>query len=300
MSTRSKSDDEWLKLDDAAARFSVSRRTLERLRKQLLAARARTKSAHDEQESTIKALEEHHGTAMAGIMLDNDEEQLAQSGVGDDLDDVRRMARERREELIRADKTAAINELKADCASYADALAALQRALGAERNAHGSEVRRQQAELDAKESELALLRSEAASFVVVEKTSVTTNADGSTSTVSSKTTSSAQAQAYADVGASLLASTTIDGDDPVMAEWRKLVQNEKSKFGSTTVKSAPSVVDLDATNARIASLRGDLSVVAQNLAKATDPVDKSSLQSKKFIIEAEMKMLNSMAKVGAM
>ena len=117
---------------------------------------------------------------------------------------------------------------------------------------------------------------------------------------SSKTTSSAQAQAYADVGASLLASTTIDGDDPVMAEWRKLVQNEKSKFGSTTVKSAPSVVDLDATNARIASLRGDLSVVAQNLAKATDPADKSSLQSKKFIIEAEMKMLNSMAKVGAM
>jgi hypothetical protein len=34
LSTRSKSDDEWLKLDDAAARFSVSRRTLERLRKQ--------------------------------------------------------------------------------------------------------------------------------------------------------------------------------------------------------------------------------------------------------------------------
>jgi excisionase family DNA binding protein len=28
------SDDEWLKLDDAAARFNVSRRTLERLRKQ--------------------------------------------------------------------------------------------------------------------------------------------------------------------------------------------------------------------------------------------------------------------------
>ena len=34
MIIRSNSDDEWLKLDDAAARFSVSRRTLERLRKQ--------------------------------------------------------------------------------------------------------------------------------------------------------------------------------------------------------------------------------------------------------------------------
>ena len=31
-----------------------------------------------------------------------------------------------------------VDELKCDCASYADALAALQRALGAERNAHAS------------------------------------------------------------------------------------------------------------------------------------------------------------------
>ncbi|KAH8065504.1 hypothetical protein JL720_12734 [Aureococcus anophagefferens] len=140
---------------------------LERLRKQILAARARTKNAKHEEEDTIRALGEAHGSAMAGIMLDDEPDEKACSGVGDDLDDARRM-----------------------------------RALGAERNAHGSEVRRQQAELDAKESELALLRAEAASFVVVSK--------------------------------------------------------------------------------------------------ASDPAEKSSLQSKKFIIEAEMKMLNSMAKVGAM
>ena len=108
-------------------------------------ARARTKNAKHEEEDTIRALGEAHGSAMAGIMLDDEPDEKACSGVGDDLDDVRRMARERREELVRADKQAALDELKADCASYADALAALQRALGAERNAHGSEVRRQQA-----------------------------------------------------------------------------------------------------------------------------------------------------------
>ncbi|KAH8063124.1 hypothetical protein JL722_2286 [Aureococcus anophagefferens] len=246
---------------------------LERLRKQILAARARTKNAKHEEEDTIRALGEAHGSAMAGIMLDDEPDEKACSGVGDDLDDVRRMVRERREELVRADKQAALDELKADCASYADALAALQRALGAERNAHGSEVRRQQAELDAKESELALLRAEAASFVVVSKV---TAANGST------TTTTKTSEVHASLGASLLTSATVDGDDPVMAEWRKLVQTEKSKFGATTVRAAPSVVDLDATNSRIASLTGDLSL------------------SKKFIIEAEMKMLNSMAKVGAM
>ena len=265
---------------------------LERLRKQILAARARTKNAKHEEEDTIRALGEAHGSAMAGIMLDDEPDEKACSGVGDDLDDVRRMARERREELVRADKQAALDELKADCASYADALAALQRALGAERNAHGSEVRRQQAELDAKESELALLRAEAASFVVVSKV---TAANGSTTTTTTKTS-----EVHASLGASLLTSATVDGDDPVMAEWRKLVQTEKSKFGATTVRAAPSVVDLDATNSRIASLTGDLSLVTSNLAKASDPAEKSSLQSKKFIIEAEMKMLNSMAKVGAM
>ena len=57
------------------------------------------------------------------------------------------MAQARRAELVLSDKRAAADELRTDCASYADALAALQRALGAERAAHGASVRRQQAEL---------------------------------------------------------------------------------------------------------------------------------------------------------
>ena len=153
-------------------------------------------------------------------------------------------------------------------------------------------MRRQQAELDAKESELALLKAEAASFILVE-----TDEAGSTTTSDAP---SDAARALADDGAALLDSAMVSGDDPVMAEWRALVQTEKTKCNATVVRAAPDVVDLDAVHARIASLRGDHAATSKALASATDPAEKATLQSKKFIVEAEMKMLNSMARVGAM
>ena len=52
----------------------------------------------------------------------------AMSFVWDDLTDARAMAQARRAELVLSDKRAAADELRTDCASYADALAALQRA----------------------------------------------------------------------------------------------------------------------------------------------------------------------------
>ena len=135
----------------------------ERLRRQIAAAKKRAQDARAQKKEQLFALQKAHGRAMGAINVDSGELPKAFAGA-DEVGDMRAMAAARRAELVRADKSAACDELRTDCASYADALAALQRALGAERAAHGAEVRRQQAELDAKESELALLRAERASY----------------------------------------------------------------------------------------------------------------------------------------
>ena len=132
-------DDSARRLDDEA----------ERLRRLLAEANKRAEAALQNKKNRLAALEKDHRRAMAAVVVDHGEEPV-QASVRDDLTDARAMAQARRAELVLSDKRAAADELRTDCASYADALAALQRALGAERAAHGASVRRQQAELDAK------------------------------------------------------------------------------------------------------------------------------------------------------
>ena len=189
-------DDSARRLDDEA----------ERLRRLLAEANKRAEAALQNKKNRLAALEKDHRRAMASVVVDHGEEPV-QASVRDDLTDARAMAQARRAELVLSDKRAAADELRTDCASYADALAALQRALGAERAAHGASVRRQQAELDAKESELALLRAETGGDL-----------------------------RHADEGAKLLDAHDMKGDETVMAEWRTLVQAEKEKSNHATVR----------------------------------------------------------------
>ena len=87
-------------------------------------------AALQNKKNRLAALEKDHRRAMAAVVVDHGEEPV-QASVRDDLTDARAMAQARRAELVLSDKRAAADELRTDCASYADALAALQRALGA-------------------------------------------------------------------------------------------------------------------------------------------------------------------------
>lgn len=186
--------------DDAARLLDAE---AERLRRAPMEANKRGAEARRDKAQRLASLEKDHRRAMAAVVVDPGDDDSVLSAVRDDLGGTRAMASARRKELILSDTRAAADELRTDCASYADALASLQRALGAERAAHGAQVRRQQAELDAKESELALLHAER-------------GADRGDLSI-------------AHSGSQLLDTHELAGDDPVMAEWRKLVQSEKTK-----------------------------------------------------------------------
>lgn len=185
--------------DNAARKLDAE---AERLRRALMEANKRGADARRDKAQRLASLEKDHRRAMAAVVVDPGDDDKVEA-VRDDLGGTRAMASARRKELILSDTRAVADELRTDCASYADALASLQRALGAERAAHGAQVRRQQAELDAKESELALLHAER-------------GADRGDLSI-------------AHSGSQLLDTHELAGDDPVMAEWRKLVQSEKTK-----------------------------------------------------------------------
>lgn len=108
---------------------------------------------------------------------------------------------------------------------------------------------------------------------------------------------SAEGRLWSERGAALLDAAAADGDDPVMAEWRKLVQAEKSSRNATVARPPPSVVDRDATNARYASLEREAQKLAARMKVPTSPATMALLESKKFTVEAEMKMLSRMRAV---
>ena len=56
-------------------------------------------------------------------------------------------------------------------------------------------------------------------------------------------------------------------------------------------QAAPTVVDLDATNARAAQLRDDLKAVLAGLKTTSDAAQKAQLSSRKFILESQLKMV---------
>ena len=99
----------------------------ERLRRLLAEANKRAEAALQNKKNRLAALEKDHRRAMAAVVVDHGEEPV-QASVRDDLTDARAMAQARRAELVLSDKRAAADELRTDCASYADALAALRRA----------------------------------------------------------------------------------------------------------------------------------------------------------------------------
>ena len=173
-----------------------------------------------------------------------------------------------------------IAELKADCEAYADALAALQRARDAERNAHGAQVRRQQAELDALESELALFKAQSCA----SETALT---------------------ALCKEGTDVLMSPRHQGDDPVAAEWRRLVATERAKLTPTAEqppsrdrhhhhhhhhhqrqRSAPLVVDQTPDCRQESAVEGELAVLDAHLGQpGLDVGMEAKLRARKAALE---------------
>merc|ERR1712129_408095 len=102
---------------------------------------------------------------------------------------------------------------------------------------------------------------------------------------------------WSERGAALLDAAAADGDDPVMAEWRKLVQAEKIQRNATTSSFPPSVVDRDATNERYAHLEREVLKLNARMAVLTSPATMALLESKRQTVEAELKMLKRMRAV---
>lgn len=243
-----------------------------RLNAELSKTLKQKEDAERKKANAIKELANAHGASMVCHSLTTENDHQTQSAIGEDelgdISSARAMAVERTRELVAADKAATAEQLRADCAAYADALAALQRALAAERKAHGAHVRRLQAELDSKESELALIEAEEAAAVGANQNAQTQAlsydglcSEGATEEAG-RPNSNMQAHGTATVavderavkslrtGMGLLEAKHVDGDDPVTAEWRRLVAEEKAKLlgvGSPQVWTSTARVNSDST-----------------------------------------------------
>lgn len=365
---------------------------IDRLKARIKAADAKAGAERAARDRTLKTLADTHDAGMADVLMQADEADAKVKSShsisgdsdedGDPVADALAMANDRARELVAADKAAAIDQLQADCAAYADALAALQRALAAERNAHGAQVRRLQAELDSKESELALLNAEEADAQHVGSTPKSTNSSsprsplatrrggrgndatrggprgypstmdasaGSSGSSPSRTSgrsppttqhsgsdgvieekndatgyghsrasrgvttetevshgyvkttrhaktkvdavavagAAARSAEISRFGLGLLSATKVDGDDPVAAEWRRLVAEEKLKLTARTMKSPKSkrraeTKDLD-------EVRHQLAIVNQQLQERTlDPGILAKLTDRKAALQAAL------------
>lgn len=305
-----------------------------RLNAELSRTMKRKEDAERAKENAIKELANAHGASIVSASLTTEDcDRQTHSAIGknevEDISSARTMALERTRELVAADKAATAEQLRADCAAYADALAALQRALAAERKAHGAQVRRLQAELDSKESELALLEAEeAAADGANPDAALTYNSQCSERAIKDAHTPNSIAPANGRAafavdqravtslrtGMGLLEAKTVAGDDPVAAEWRRLVAEEKAKLmggsgpqirassalvnsdGSTFEEIQPTASQVDSSSNSWNSAARETCVIEdqlQTLARqldepGLDPGIVSKLRQRQALLEAEI------------